>query len=158
MNRTQLLIGVVVIITILLGIVGFRLLGKGNNTPGGEDTTPTPSPAYQEVDASVTASLVLSKNSKEVTMTISGLSGRYSAIEYEMNYQTDTGSQGTFSGATPISIESGADEFERQITLGSCSSGGRCTYDTGVRNFKLDAKLHTSDGSIHILRKIFESL
>ena len=136
----------------------FVFVGKGKNSHESIIPQPTPTPSYQEVDDSIIATLAASANRKSVTMEIAGLAGRFTGIEYELNYETDKGPKGTLSGATPIKLETGADSFTRDIELGTCSTGGKCTYDTGVVNFQLFVKLHMPDGTVQVLRETFEQV
>lgn len=155
MNKQTLVIAGVAIAILIAGIFTMRFIGsdKGDQT----EEEPTPTIAYQEVDDSVQATLTANSAKTKVTVTVTGLNSRFSQIEYELSYETtNNGTQGAFSNE-PIDI-SGQDTFEREVELGSCSTGGKCTYDKGVKNFKLTAKLHTSDGQIFLLRKEFPSI
>lgn len=155
MNKQTLLIAGIAIVVLLAGVFTVKFIG-GTKTPEG-DVEPTPEVVYQEVDGSVQATLVANQGKTKVTLSVTGLASRFSQIEYELSYETtNNGTQGAFSN-DPIDI-SAQDEFEREVELGSCSTGGKCTYDKGVNNFKLTAKLHTSDGQIFLLRKEFESI
>ena len=155
MNTKQLLlIGGVVLVVLIVSV----LLLQGGKKPQAEVIEPTPTPAYQEVDSSVEATLTLNAANTAVKMQITGLAGKYTGIEYELNYQTDEGPKGTLSGTKPITLASGEDVFERPIELGTCSTGGKCRYDKGVRDFRLFVKLTTSEGTVYILKKTIESL
>ena len=154
MNKQTGLIAGVAIVILLVGVLGMRFIGGEKNE---ETIEPTPTTAYQEVDDSVVATLTPNSGKTKVTLVISGLDSRFAQIEYELSYETDNnGTQGAFSN-DPLDI-SGQDEFEREVELGSCSTGGKCSYDKGVKNFKLTAKLHTPDGQIFLLRKEFSTL
>lgn len=140
---------------ILASVFAFRTFGSPKSKPS--EITPTPAAAYKEIDSSVQATLTANSSQTKATLTISGLAGRFTNIEYELTYETDNhGTQGAFS-TDPIDI-SGKDEFGREVELGTCSTGGKCTYDKGVRNFKLVAKFHASSGETFILRKEFPSI
>jgi hypothetical protein len=156
MNKNVLIGGGIVLI-ILVGFIIFRMVGASS---GSEEVvpTPTPTPVYKEVDESVKAELSLRPNGRFVDLTITGMDGRFSAIEYEVSYQTDKGPKGALSGARPLPLKSGQDTFEKEVELGTCSTGGKCTYDTGVRNFKLAVKFHTEDDEVFILKKEFDEL
>jgi hypothetical protein len=156
MNNKQIsIIGIVALIV----IVGSFFVVKNftQTSKSTEDSTPTPEVTYKEVDSSVEATIAGNKAKTKAELTIQGLAQKFSKIEYELTYQTDNnGTQGAFTN-DPIDI-SGQHTFTRSIELGSCSTGGKCSYDKGVRDFKLTAKLHASTGEIFLLRKEFSSL
>lgn len=145
-------------VLVIIGIIVAYTITSSDGKKKDQEPTPTPAAQYKEVDDSVVATIEKASTGREITLTISGLDGAYTGIEYELNYQTDKGPQGTFSGVTPIQLDNEADTFEREITLGSCSTGGRCTYDTGVHDFRLTVKLHSQDGTVYLLKKEFASI
>jgi hypothetical protein len=156
MNKNVLIGGGIVLI-VIVGFIIFRMVGA-SSVPKEVVPTPTPTPVYQEVDESVQAELSLRPNGKFVDLTITGMDGRFTALEYEVSYQTDKGPKGALSGARPLPLKSGLDTFEKEVELGTCSTGGKCTYDTGVHEFKLIVKFHTEDDKVFILKKEFEEL
>jgi len=86
--------------------------------------------------------LAESADKESLTFSVSGVSD-YNNLSYTLNYDTDTVSEGvvgndSVSGQTYTSLP---------IILGSCSSGGKCTYNTGVHNIVLTVTLNGSDGS-----------
>jgi hypothetical protein len=155
MNKQTGIIAIVALVLLVGGIFAFTVFG--GSKPKGPAVTPTPPASYKEVDSSVQATLVPNNGKTKVTLTITGLSSRYTKIEYELSYMTDNnGAQGAFSN-DPISIEN-QNEFIREVELGSCSTGGKCTYDKDVRDFNLSAKLYLPSGEIQILRKTFPTI
>lgn len=155
MNSKQIaLIGGVSVLVILGSVFAFRTFGGSNkNMP---EVTPSPTVSYKPVEG-VDAVLTPNAQKTKVTLALSGFDSRFSALEYELSYETDNnGTQGAFT-ADPIDI-SGQEEFEREIELGSCSTGGKCSYDKGVRNFKLTAKFHVEDGQVYILQQEFPTI
>lgn len=151
MNKQTGLIAGVAIVILLVGVLAMRFMGGSKNE---ETVEPTPTIAYQEVDDSVQATLDANSAKTKVTLTVTGLANRFTKVEYELTYETDNnGTQGAFG-----EDEIAGDEFEKEVELGSCSTGGKCSYDKGVRNFKLTAKLHTPDGQIFLLRREFASI
>lgn len=151
--------GIIVVVAFVLLIGGiFAFTTFGSKAPKKAAVTPTPSVSFKEVDSSVQASLTPNPAKTKVTLEITGLGGKYSQIEYELTYQTENhGAQGAFS-PTPIALDPGADTFSREIELGSCSTGGKCTYDKGVKDFQLSAKFHLPNGEVQILKKTFASI
>ncbi|MCR4264383.1 MAG: hypothetical protein NUV98_06730 [Candidatus Roizmanbacteria bacterium] len=153
MNKNYLIGGGIVVL-ILSGFFVFRIISGGQSTEEEITPTPTPTPAYQMVDESVQAEVVMQANGKYVDIIITGLDGRYESVEYELSYNTDKGPKGVIGEIK----SSGEDEVEREERLGTCSTGGKCTDHTGVENFKLVAKFHTEDGEVFILEKEFEEV
>lgn len=153
MNKTTIIAIATGIIIIAGGLmVGMKFLG--NKKP----VSVTPTPASLEelpADSKIEVTLVPDTAKQEVTMTIKGLEGNYTGLDYEFSYDTDKGPKGTLSGSKPIDI-SGKSEFTRQITLGTCSRNV-CTYDTGVANLQVALKLYPkSGGNPQVLKKAFE--
>jgi len=152
MNKQTILIAGIAIVVLIAGIFTMRLISGGGSA--GETLEPAPTIAYQEVDDSVQATLAANSSKTNVTLTVTGLAGRFAKVEYELTYETDNnGTQGAFG-----EDEIDGDEFEKEVELGSCSTGGKCSYDKGVKNFKLTAKLHTPEGQIFLLRKEFPTI
>lgn len=87
------------------------------------------------VDASVTVTLI-SKNNKEVVLTVNKIPPGTTNIEYELSYFTNDDLPKGVIGTIPIENEN---MIERKITLGTCSSG-KCVYDQGVEKIKVSLK------------------
>ena len=94
------------------------------------------------VDKSVLVTLI-SKDKKEVILTIENIPSKTSTIEYELSYlalgNLPKGVMGT------IKFD-GKQKIERAITLGTCSSG-TCVYDQGVEKVKLNLRFEGNYGS-----------
>lgn len=84
---------------------------------------PTAIPASIYIQPTLTA--VLSSDKKTVTVTFDALSG-VRRVTYSVSYPTSSGDKGANGSFDAPS--SGA--VTRDITLGTCSSGGACSYDT----------------------------
>lgn len=162
MNKKTISIGI--IIALILGGALFAVVtGRSPGEPESKDNevtvTPTPTEKLKQVDDSVTADLVINKARTAVTMELVGLGGKYDGISYELRYASEDGEKGAVGGLkTPIPLKEEADEFSREVELGTCSTGGKCRYDKGVKNFSLTIKLHTTDDKVEILQKMFEEL
>lgn len=90
----------------------------------------------------------LAKNA--VVFTVSGLAKKeITTLEYELTYETRGTIQGVNNGMEPIALKEGQDEFSKEIFLGTCSAGGKCVYDQGVKSVNLTLKLHSRDGKIY---------
>lgn len=134
-------------IVVLLLLVGFFVI-KGQNTKTEvveeapvEDVIPT-------VDASVKVSLEASDaQNKEVTLSASGIPSGTESVEYELSYLT--ASQGLQGVIGTVSLD-GKRQFEKELTLGTCSSG-TCVYHQVVGKIKLTLKFNGDYGA-----KLFE--
>jgi hypothetical protein len=63
----------------------------------------------------------------------------FDTLDYEVTYDSDQ----TEQGITGTKAIAGADKIEENnLILGSCSSGGTCIYNTGVKNIHLKVTLH----------------
>jgi hypothetical protein len=100
------------------------------------------------VDASVQVSLEKVSGGHEVLLTIKGLPKGTQTLEYALSYDTKTQvGQGVIG--PPVDVN-GKSEYEKQFTLGTCSSG-KCVYHDVVGPIKLELKFNGDYGS-----KIFD--
>ncbi len=135
-------------IVALLLLVGFFVINNRNNSQTEvldespvEDVLPT-------VDASVKVSLEANDaQNKEVTLSASGIPSGTESVEYELSYLT--ASQGLQGVIGTVSLE-GKKQFEKELTLGTCSSG-TCVYHQVVGKIKLTLKFNGDYGA-----KLFE--
>lgn len=134
-------------VVVLLLLVGFFVI-KGQNTKTEiveeapvEDVIPT-------VDASVKVSLEANDaQNKEVALSASGIPSGTESVEYELSYLT--ASQGLQGVIGTVSLD-GKRQFEKELTLGTCSSG-TCVYHQVVGKIKLTLKFNGDYGA-----KLFE--
>lgn len=93
--------------------------------------------------------LTLADDKKSVSFKVENLSG-FVAISYELTYDSDQAPQ----GVTGKSDLNGATQYTKDnILLGTCSTGGTCTYNTGVKNIHLKVDLTDKDGKVTTLEK-----
>ncbi len=110
---------------------------NGNNygTPGGANLS-------GESDQ-LNLNFYLEKNGTSVGFKIVGASlPAYDTLNYEITYDSDQGTQG-ITGIKEILGENEV-SVDNQI-LGSCSTGGTCVYNSGVKNIHLKITLHGID-------------
>lgn len=67
----------------------------------------------------------------------------FQKLDYEVTYDSDLAPQGVIGSATL----SGELNYQKQIILGTCSTGGTCVYQTGVKNFNLKVELTDPSGN-----------
>lgn len=120
--KQYLMIGAVVVVALIL--IGSLLMRKGN-----ENSEKDTSSALEEapeaiptVDPSVKIEI---EDNEDALIKVSGLPKGTKAVEYELSYNTESGSiEGVFG---EIEVESDSDEAEEEIKFGTCSSG-TCRY------------------------------
>jgi len=92
--------------------------------------------AIPTVDASVIVTLSALQGNKEIVLKSSSIPNGTTSVDYELSYNTKAqgvqGAMGTIS-----KVEGNA--FERQITLGTCSSG-RCVYHEVIGGIQVTLK------------------
>lgn len=148
-NKKAVAVGIVIFI-LIFGFIGVQIASKGSKKQESKTEKEGVLPESREiptVDASVKVDLASVKNGREVLLSIDGIPDGTAEIEYELSYlakgDLPKGVIGTIKMNSKNSIE-------RQITLGTCSSG-TCIYDEGVQSVKVSLKFNGDYGS-----KIFE--
>lgn len=115
--KQYLIFGVVIII--LVGVIGYMMVGSGTSqTASDKDSVfEDPSEVIPTVDSSVKATIT---GNKEAVIKIMGIPKGTKEIEYELSYNTESGSiEGVFG---TIDVKSG-DSVEEDIIFGTSSSG-----------------------------------
>lgn len=129
--------GVILLLVALLLVV---VLSRGNNKPAvtsEKQTNPTEQTAIPTVDTSVKVDLLPRDGKKEMTLTIKGMPTKTQSIDYELSYLTkQQGLQGIIG---TITLQTAESEYEKQLTLGTCSSG-KCVYHEVVGKIKVTLK------------------
>lgn len=106
--------------------------------------------AIPTVDASTAVSLSSLQGNKEIILKSAGIPNGTTSVDYELSY--DTKAQGKQGVIGTVSNISGSD-FEKQMTLGTCSSG-RCVYHEVVGAIQVTLKF-TGEYGEKILSKEF---
>lgn len=149
-SKTMYIIGGVIVV-IIIGFVSFIMVrGDKQETPAEIKKAPTQEEIIPTVDASVKVKIVPHLEKKKFDLVVSGIPDSTTTLEYELTYQTAKGGLPGYSSA--IDIESGQDTYEKKdFLLGTCSTGGACTYDEVVGPLKVTIKFTGSYGE-----KLFE--
>jgi hypothetical protein len=80
--------------------------------------------AIPTVDASTTVTLTALQGNREIVLKSSSVPNGTTSVDYELSYDTKAqGKQGVIGTISDIK----GNNFEKQMTLGTCSSG-RCVY------------------------------
>lgn len=103
------------------------------------------------VDSSVKVEVKSQPDGKKFDLKISGIPAKTTSLEYEISYETEEGGIQGFN--SPIDIKAGQDTYEKKgFLLGTCSTGGKCTYHTVKGPLKVSIKFTGSYGE-----KFFEN-
>ena len=102
------------------------------------------------VGASTTVTLAALTGNKEMVLKSNGIPSGTTSVDYELSYDTKAqGKQGVIGTVNTITGNS----FEKQMTLGTCSSG-RCVYHEVVGAIQVTLKF-SGDYGEKILSKEF---
>jgi len=102
------------------------------------------------VDASTVVTLSALQGNKEIVLKSTSLPTGTTSIDYELSYDTKgQGKQGVIGTVSDIT----GSNFEKQITLGTCSSG-RCVYHEVVGTIQVALKF-TGEYGEKVLSKEF---
>lgn len=106
--------------------------------------------AIPTVDASTTVTLSALQGNKEIVLKSNSVPNGTTGVDYELSYDTKAqGKQGVIGTISSVSGNS----FEKQMTLGTCSSG-RCVYHEVVGAIQVTLKF-TGDYGEKVLSKEF---
>jgi len=106
--------------------------------------------AIPTVDSSTVVTLKSLQGNKEILLEGKGVPSGTSSIDYELSYDTQgQGKQGVIGTISDIT----GNTFEKQMTLGTCSSG-RCVYHEVIGSIQVTLKF-TGDYGERILIKEF---
>ncbi len=87
-------------------------------------------------------SAAITNDGKKVSFKVINLNN-FLKLSYTLTYDSDQAPQGA-TGSVDLS---GVTEYTKDnILLGTCSTGGTCTYNTGVKNIRLDIQLEDKNG------------
>lgn len=136
MKLTKKYLYLALVIFILLGVIGYLLLGKRRDVKNSFPVIVPTEMIIPTIDNSVMVNLTNSLPGKEVLLTIENIPTGTEIIEYELSYQTaEQGLQGVLG-----SIKLNNDKrYEKRLVLGTCSSGV-CVYHKVVEKIKLSLK------------------
>jgi len=98
--------------------------------------TPSPTP-LSTVTPPPEIVLNISNAHKTLSFTVKNLTN-YIKLSYELTYDSDLGPQGIIG---EVELNNQNEYTKENIILGTCSSGGTCTYHTGIKNIQLKISL-----------------
>ncbi len=139
------------VIIVLLAIIGFMMFkgGKSEQAQNKDTVFEEPAEVIPTVDSSVKASIT---GNTDAVIEINGIPEGTDEIEYELSYNTASGSiEGVFGS---IDVKKGSDSVEEDIKFGTCSSGV-CRYHDITGKVKGTFKFSGSFGQ-KLLEKEFD--
>ena len=145
-QRKYFIIGGVIIMLLVTGYWVLVTRNKGNK-PETKEPLPTEM-IIPTIDSSVKVSLEYAGNAKEVILAIKSIPSKTQTIDYELSY--NTAGQGLQGVIGTINLDKKQADYEKEITLGTCSSG-KCVYHQVVGKIKLSLKFNGDYGE-----KVFE--
>lgn len=122
------------------GVVGNYGTPKDANKSGNDPSSPDYKPEPE---------LNLSKDDKNIYLGVKNIDG-YTKLSYELTYDTDSSPQGVVGS---VDLTAGQSEYQKDVLLGTCSTGGTCVYQSGVKNVHLKITLTNSSGTDLVLEK-----
>ncbi|MBP9700351.1 hypothetical protein KBD71_03655 [Candidatus Woesebacteria bacterium] len=129
-------------------ITGFAFAGCRKKTAEPQAVAPTPKP--RKVDKDVNKEplenrpfvrLSPRQDGKAIDFTIVEVKKQAADLEYEIEYSAGELIQGAFGTVDSLSSL----PLKKEILLGSCSSGGKCTYNTNVSGGNLSLRFGNPD-------------
>ena len=135
---------------VLVGIIGGLFISQKRQPVVEQVQKKEEVGAIPTVDASTKVSLSPVQGNKEIILKGSGLPTNTTSVDYELSYDTKgQGKQGVIGTIMSVSGSS----FEKQMTLGTCSSG-RCVYHEVVGAIQVTLKF-TGDYGEKVFSKDF---
>ena len=118
-------IGIIVAVVLFIGVLGFLFYrSKMKKQEPKQAKEEQVQDAIPTVDSSTSVGISSKPGKKEITLKIFGIPTGTTLVDYELSYQTKAqGTQGVIGTVTELS----AAKIEKEITLGTCSSG-KCVY------------------------------
>ena len=151
-----------VIIGIVIAVV-VAALGLKTFLGGSSESLPTPEQVIEEIPAidpeELGLGITVKPDNKYVKFLISNIKD-VKHIEWEFSYDADIPLSDREDGADPnqkvtqqfggeAEIDSSDSSYESVYReLGTCSTGGKCRFDTGIEKVDLVIKITKSDGKI----------
>lgn len=106
--------------------------------------------AIPTVDSSTIVALKSLQGNREIVLEGKGIPNGTSSMDYELSYDTkDQGKQGVIGTISTIN----GDSFEKQMTLGTCSSG-RCVYHEVIGSIQVTLKFTGEYGEKILIKEL----
>ena len=146
-QRTTMILGGVFLVLFLLSGYWLLIGRKGNSNNKNEQVVPTDA-VVPTIDSSVEINLTPLAGRKEVMLSIKNMPKNTNNLEYILSYETiEGGLQGVNSTA-----EITDSDFEKKITLGTCSSG-TCVYHNIKDKIKVELVFKGDSGDKYFTKE-----
>lgn len=134
----------------LLGIGGGMLVSQQQPKKVDQVQKKEEVDAIPTVDSSTIVALKSLQGNREIVLEGKGIPNGTSSMDYELSYDTkDQGKQGVIGTISTINGNS----FEKQMTLGTCSSG-RCVYHEVIGSIQVTLKFTGEYGEKILIKEL----
>lgn len=145
MQKVLPIFGIVALgLALIVGGVWFFTRSKEDVTPAGGKRTQDQVVKELPIEERPFVSLTPRADGREFHLTISNIPSGTESVEYELVYKVASGVTQGVPGTVKLS---GKSSIERDLLLGTCSSG-KCRYDEGVEQGTFTLRLRDSDGKL----------
>lgn len=146
-QKTKMILGgVLVVLVIILGY--WLFMGRKTTANNQGEQVVTSEEVIPTVDSSVKVSLTAQTGNKEVLLSIKNMPRGTNNLEYILSYETV---EGGLQGVNSTAEITGSD-FEKKITLGTCSSG-TCVYHNIKGKIKVELIFKGDYGSKYFAKE-----
>jgi hypothetical protein len=153
MNR-NLIIGIVAVLLLLLVAGGVFFLSNRSEEPEEEVVAEEELPKIDSKELGLT--IIPSSDKQYIQFKITNLKD-IKHLEWEFTYDADAPDTGDGEGGRvtqgfggEADIDSGEKEYvSDKRELGTCSTGGKCRFDTGIEKVDLILKITKKDGKVY---------
>jgi hypothetical protein len=153
MNR-NLIFGIVVVVLLLLVGGGVFMLSNRNEEPEDEGIVEEVLPKIDAKDLGL--QIIPSSDKRYIQFTVMKVKD-LKHLEWEFTYDADAPDTGdgesgrvTQGFGGEADIDSSASEYTSdKRELGTCSTGGKCRFDTGIEKVDLILKVTKKDGKVY---------
>ena len=142
MKNKNVIIALVIVVILLGGLLVFKSFSKPKVPPAVVEETPIED--IEPLDPAIVVAVTKSRvKDNTVVLSISGLESKYTAVSYELSYESQSIVQGVTS--KPLDV-SGKDSFVRDdIYLGTCSRNV-CRPHAGVKKISVALEFTSLSG------------
>lgn len=130
-KKTMMVIGGILLLLFIF--LGYRLLAGKKTTVKNDEQAASLDGVIPTIDSSVKIDLTAKTGKKEVLLSIENMPSNTTELEYILSYETV---EGGLQGVNSTAEITGRD-FEKAITLGTCSSG-TCVYHNVKGKIKVE--------------------
>src|SRR3989339_2148223 len=146
-NKTMMILGVVFLVLFILSGYWLLIGRKSSVNKKNEQTAPLDG-VIPTIDSSVEISLTALTGKKEVLLSIKNMPSNTTGLEYILSYETI---EGGLQGVNSTAEITGRD-FEKKITLGTCSSG-TCVYHNIKDKIKVELVFKGNNGDKYFTKE-----